>query len=321
MFGGLLILFGIGLALLVLIGAAVTAHVLVHPPRRTEGVAIARGEPTNPAEAGAPSYCTQRLTTRDGHVIELWDVPGERPDGPVIVMLHGWGDGRLGELLWLDVLRPLASKLILFDLRAHGECAHRRCAWGVVEVQDALAVIEAARGTSPAGGDQSPFCEGASKTGTDPAVVLFGYSMGAAIAMLAGACAKGKVAGIIADSPYRSIGHAVRGTMGINRLPAWPVAPLALAWLRLRGAVPREDDVLRVAQQLSAPLLVLHGEDDRVAAFVEAERIAQAAPRGRFAAFAGCDHLQAACAAPEQYRQTVEAWLRDVAAEHAAAMG
>src|SRR5688572_8403335 len=99
---GLIILLAVALALLVLIATAVTAHVLTHPPRRTEGVAVARGEPTNPVEAGAKEYTTHTLMFPDGRKIELWDVRGERPDGPLTVMLHGWGDSRLGELIWLD---------------------------------------------------------------------------------------------------------------------------------------------------------------------------------------------------------------------------
>jgi hypothetical protein len=115
MMWGLLILLAVAWAVLVLIGTVIIVYVVTHPPRRTEGVAIARGEPTTPAEAGAPRYQTRRMKLADGHELELWDVTGNRPDGPVVVMLHGWGDGRLGELLWLEVLAPLASRLILFE--------------------------------------------------------------------------------------------------------------------------------------------------------------------------------------------------------------
>jgi len=290
---GLLVLMAVALLVLVWIGTAVLVYTLVHPPRRTAGVAMARGEPTDPVEAGAPSYETHALVSADGSHLELWEIPGQAPGGPTLIMLHGWGDGRLGELLWLDVLRPIASRLILFDLRGHGECPPGRCGWGLVEIDDALAVIDWAR-----------------LRGKEP-VVLFGYSMGAAIAIGAAVRAASSVAAVIADSPYQSIGRAVRGTMRIQRLPTWPVATLGLAWLRWRGALPADDDLTALASRLTVPLLVLHGSADGVTPLCDARQIAAAAPMGSLVEFASCNHVQAAGAEPERYTAAVRQFLEN----------
>jgi uncharacterized protein len=176
-------------------------------------------------------------------------------------------------------------------------------------VDDALAVIEEC-------GVWNAECGMGEQSGPQRPVVLFGYSMGAAIAILAAERAGEKVAGVIADSPYRSIAQAVGGTMRSNRLPRWPMVPLAMAWLKLRGAVPYPDDLSQAVRRLTAPLLVLHGEDDRVAPLGDARHIADAAPRGRLVVFAGCDHLQAGCAAPQQYAQAIEQWVCDLNIQH-----
>lgn len=289
---GLAILFLAAAAVWVVIGAWAVVWVMTHPPRRTAGRMVARGLPTDPVEAGA-TYSVDHIAAADGQEIELWLVDGDdsRPDGPVMVMLHGWGDSRLGKLLWLDVLKPSANKLVLFDLRAHGESRHGRCTWGAEEVDDVLRVIRRVR----------------EREGLQRPIVLVGLSMGTGTAIeTAAACEE--VAGLILDSPYRRPIDAVKATMRLNGVPTRPITDVAWMWLRWRLPSVARFDAAAWAAKLHQPMLILYGEDDRIVSRSDIEAIAASARATVVSFEAG--HLQGACADPAAYRRAVAAFVR-----------
>jgi pimeloyl-ACP methyl ester carboxylesterase len=292
MLWGLLILLAAGLAVVFILGVLTLGRVLVRPPRRTVGGAVARGLPTDPAEAGA-EYERRTVRDADGRPIEVWLVEGEAPRGPVIVLLHGWADGRLGELLWLPALRPVASKLVLYDQRGHGESPHKRCTWGRFETEDALGVIEWLHREVAAG-----------------PVVLMGQSMGAGIAVRAAVRAGAeRVGAVVTDSPFRRPREIVSRTVRRRGLPAWPLVPLAFSVIRpiCRGAL--RADLTEDATALPQPLLVMHGAEDPVVPPAEARAIAEVAPNGRLELFEEAGHLQPACSDPEGYTGALNRFL------------
>src|SRR5438128_946292 len=94
----------IGLGELLLLGAAVviaaltwyTVYLLTHPPRRTYVSALARGRPGDPAElppgpSGKRSSSQWTVRWR-GTDLPVWDIQGDAPQGPVVILSHGWGD-------------------------------------------------------------------------------------------------------------------------------------------------------------------------------------------------------------------------------------
>jgi pimeloyl-ACP methyl ester carboxylesterase len=134
--------------------------------------------------------------------------------------------------------------------------------------------------------------------------VLFGYSMGAAIAIDAAIACGDQVDAVVADSPYRNFTQALAATLRANALPARGIAPMA-AWLaRVPGGTVAER-----AGRLTQPLLVLHGTGDVIATHDEARRIAQAAPRGAFVEFEGAAHLQASVDQPLEYAQALRRFI------------
>lgn len=297
---GLLILFLAAAALVVVVGTGIVAWRLTHPARLTPGNMIAQGMPTDPAEAGAP-FETHVLDAADGTPIELWLVKGEsqedgeRDERPVMLMLHGWGGGRLDALLWLDVLRSAASCVVLFDQRGHGESAHRICTWGIREREDAARVAQHLRELFP-----------------ERPLVLLGLSMGAAIAI--DAARDCSAAAVIADSPYRDPVEVVRNTLRLNQLPAWPFVELAFAVLAGRWPQLLRMDVARHAGRMHCPLHIVHGEEDRVAPIRGAQTIAEAAPNAQLHVFPSCDHLQQAREDPQRYRMIIEHCARTIEA-------
>lgn len=290
MIGGLLILLGVSLALLLVIAVMATTFVLTHPPCKSVGTAMARGEPNDPEEMGV-GFESHLLRLNDGHTMKLWQIRGQCEDGPVVIVLHGWGDSRIGELRWLNMFLPIASGMILFDLRGHGEHPARVCTWGLKETYDVQEIIEWA----------IEKC--------DAPVILFGYSMGAAIALRVTSRMSGQIDALIVDSPLTSMREAVAEGVCKHDLPTWPLVPMTMLFLRLLRRIPSEDDIHKLVAGLNVPLLLLQGEDDIHASTRKWIEVTDGDQNSCIELFPGCGHLGPSCQDPDRYRRVVHEFL------------
>ncbi len=62
----------------------------------------------------------QIVRTPDGAELAVWDLPGESPDAPVVVLPHCWG---CSHEIWIPVARRLREqgyRVVLYDQRGHG---------------------------------------------------------------------------------------------------------------------------------------------------------------------------------------------------------
>ncbi len=62
----------------------------------------------------------QVVRTSDGAELAVWDLPGDGPDAPVVVLPHCWG---CSHEIWLPVARRLrehGTRVVLYDQRGHG---------------------------------------------------------------------------------------------------------------------------------------------------------------------------------------------------------
>ncbi|MBI1371259.1 MAG: alpha/beta fold hydrolase [Phycisphaera sp.] len=310
---GLLILMAVAWVLLVVIGAAVMVRVMTHPPRRTAGAAVAQGLPLDPGDAGL-DYGTITFTDATGVEIEAWSVRGGDDDGPIVVMLHGWGDSRIGMLLWYETVAPGAARLVMFDQRGHGDSPHPRYGWSDTERVDVLRLVDklCERDASARLGSVSK--RGAGLGARAQPIVLMGFSMGAATAIDAAVVAgPEKVTAVIADSPFRHVDVVTARMVRAQRLPARPWVWVSMLWLAMRGAHVRRWDTADRAAAMTQPLLILHGTEDRVTPPTDAQSIAEAAPQARVVEFPDAGHLAAACVDTEQYAATVRDFLTSLA--------
>src|SRR5204862_21161 len=139
-----------------------TAWMLTHPPKRTYASAVARGRPGDPSELDTPRRFESWSFTSRGKQFPVWEVAGDDPVGPTIVMTHGWADSRIGALVRVGALAPVASRIIMWDLEGHGE-APGWCALGLRETEDLIALAE--------------------RCGSR--LVLYGWSLGAGVSLVA----------------------------------------------------------------------------------------------------------------------------------------
>lgn len=265
--GGLIFLLLLGGALTLIAAIAMVARSLTHPPRRTYGSAIARGLAGDPSELDPPRLFEAWSFTSRGLDLPVWDIPGDDPAGPIVVLVHGWGDSRIGGLVRLFAVLPVASRVILWDLPGHGE-APGTCALGTREADDLRSLLATIKADVP--------------------IVLFGWSLGAglAIELAAGNASdheRARIAGVIAEAPYRFAITPARRVMHLRRLPHRLNLPPAFWLLGMRFGVgarwTRFDRAIHAAN-LSCPLMLIHGTDDEVCPIDDSRSIARAVPHG-----------------------------------------
>jgi pimeloyl-ACP methyl ester carboxylesterase len=272
-FVGLAVLLSVGL----LAGWAVltlfTARLLTRPPRRGYAFAVSRGVPGDPAELKVPGRPPAKFTSWSvrsrGLDLPVWDVGGDDPDGPIVVLLHGWGESRVHSLSRLPALLAAASRVVLLEFPGHGD-APGRCGLGGPEVVDAGALVD----TLHAGDASRP-------------IVAMGFSLGAGVA-LALASRDARVAGVVAEAPYRLPVTPARNVLASRGLPFRSNLGPALA---LAAPSPGGFDRAAHAARMRSPLLVLHAEADPIVPLKDARAIAAAAgERGSIVVLPGSGH-------------------------------
>lgn len=312
---GLPILFIIAFLLLRWGSIAVGVHMLKHPPRRTAGTMIANGYPCDPEEAG---YAYETLDWWDEALEikrEVWVAQGEQQDGPVIIMVHGWGDSKYGMLHWLPYVAKVADKVMMFDLRGHGDCKYDNFMWGMDEIEDLHQVLKMARDRYP-----------------DNKRVVMGFSMGAAVAInMAYHDAKlNLIDAMILESPYRNAEDVIINTIKLRNLPQF-IGKGASRKIHLnvigRNASGKvkiskcdsdrmyhklSQDIFDFLKKTTIPTLILHGDADVITPLSDIKRGAETMNHVRLEVFENSGHLQAACAHPERFVKTISDFTQTI---------
>lgn len=299
-FAYLIVFLAVGLLLLIGILSLLLGIGLTRPPRVSAGIAAARGDWIDPSDADLP-YSEWTFHRPRGVSLPVWDipVPSERGRGkPIIIISHSWGGSKITSLQRVPFVYGEASRIILWDMRAHGEARGSASHLGVTEIDDLAALI-------------------GEVAGPDDAVVLYGYSMGGGISICA-ALRDERAIGVIADGPYRWTAEPVRRLLRLNGLPEWPIVPIiyrVLGWL-LPGFIGSER--ARFAAQLRCPMLLLHGTHDPICPIDSAMEIAEVTPDCEFVVIPQARHLDLHIVHPERYQTTINAFIRRCV-EHARA--
>src|SRR5262249_23566921 len=145
-----------------------TVRTLQHPPRRGYAYAVARSAPGDPSELATPAPFETWTFQPPGvpGPIAVWDIRGASPDGPTVIVTHGWGESRVLSLARVPAMLGTAGRLILWDLPGHGD-SPGMCRLGTQEVDALRTLIERAQGPAP--------------------LVLYGSSLGGGVSIAAAA--------------------------------------------------------------------------------------------------------------------------------------
>jgi uncharacterized protein len=217
-----------------------------------------------PWELGVP-YEAIAFQSTDGLRLSGWWLP-QSATAPVIICCHGHSGSKADNLGIGTNLWRAGYNVVLFDFRGRGDSAPWPQTLISREVDDLLAAVAYARQRLP-----------------DAPIGVIGYSMGAAVAILA-AAREPAIAALVADSSFTAgadvVAHGVRNTLRI------PPRPLVLAadevvsrrhGYRFSQARPI-DAIGAIAPR---PVLIIHGENDSITPFGHAHALYAAAGEPR----------------------------------------
>ncbi|MEW6364790.1 MAG: alpha/beta hydrolase [Acidobacteriota bacterium] len=248
------------------------ANAILHPRRRP-----VTATPDIPFE---PITFSNRSVTLKGW---LFRTPVVRR--ALLVYLHGIADNRQSAMGFAHRLVPRGCDVFAYDSRAHGDSTGDACTYGFYEKQDLARALDAL---------------GAQRA------VLFGTSLGAAVALQAAASDR-RVAGVVAIAPFADLPSIVS-----ERAPWFATRreieeALSIAGRRGRFS-PEEVSPLRAASLVRVPVLLLHGERDSETAPSHSQRIyaALAGPK-ELILVPGAHHNDVP--ASEEVWRSIETWL------------
>ncbi|GGG56247.1 alpha/beta hydrolase [Kocuria dechangensis] len=233
---------------------------------------------------------------------------GERPrelPGPWAVMVHGRGASRMEAVRAVPVARELGLTSLLISYRNDREAppSHdNRYGLGFTEWKDVQTAISYAKS------------RGATQ------IVLFGWSMGGAIALQTADLSfyRDDVAALVLTGPvvdwYELIAHHSRTRRipsGIGRLATNLIShPAGRMLTGLAAPVDLKAlDWLSRSEHLRAPTLIMHSVDDEFVPAESSRRLAELNPLAEFVPFARARHTKEWNVDPRRWEDAVRRWL------------
>ena len=194
------------------------------------------------------------LTTSDQLNIEAWysSVDSART---CVIFFHGLSANKSFLSNEAAMFRKWGYNVMLVDMRAHGNSEGNTSTYGIKETDEV----------------QKAF-EWAGSKGNEK-IILYGMSMGSAVALKAVADKKIQPAAIIADMPFNNLRQLLGAKAEDLGFPSEPFATLVTFWIGIeRGYNGFEHRVPDYATKVHCPVLVQWGARDR---FVDREEITE----------------------------------------------
>jgi len=217
--------------------AGVAAGALLHPARRHLSVS-------------APAGCTDSHVEAEGVMLAGWRCAAARARRGTLVYLHGIADNRGSARGIIERYTPRGLDVLAFDSRAHGESGGDACTYGYFEKQDLRRILD---------------------TAAPGPIVLFGTSLGAAVAMQE-AATDSRVRSIVAAEIFSDL-----------RTVARERAPFFLTNGTIESAFRRAEHEGRfvvdavspvdAASHITVPVLLIHGAEDHDTRPAHSERV------------------------------------------------
>lgn len=259
---------------------------------------------SSPRDAGLESN-EVRVSTPEGST-PAWLIPGqEGPSDKWAIHIHGMGSPRAGTLRGVQVASASGLTSLVVSYRNDGDgpvVGNGRSTLGGTELLDVRAAVRFA------------LENGAQR------VVLFGWSMGGAIALQLASESdyRDTVVAVVLDSPVLDWVSTIKANCARAGLPAW-FGLLAVPWLssppfsRITGLLEPIDlrwfDWISRASELTVPALILHGRGDSSSPLGLSKELAKRRPDLVELEIFDADHTMSWNANRERWRTLVSSWL------------
>lgn len=235
------------------------------------------------------------LVASDGVAVAGSYWPGNEPDAPAILLLHGVNSSRAGFARQAAWLNGLGYAVLAIDFRGHGESGAAQRTFGLHESRDAAAALAFLRAGAP-----------------DRRVGLIGVSLGGAAALL-GDGGPLPVQAMVLQAVYPDLRAAI-----FNRIAQRTGSMLAAfgepllsqqSWLRY-GVAPGRLAPREAIRRYRGPVLVIGSTGDLNTPPAETRALYDAAqgPKALWL-LDGLDHAGASSIWTEEYRQRIGAFF------------
>lgn len=184
-----------------------------------------------------------RLPTADGGAIEVWRIRPRGPSRGTVVFMHGWGRNRDRMVGRARIFAAWGFTAVIHSARDHGKSSACRMMNILKFAEDIETVL----------------------AWLDEPVLLYGHSAGSGGALIAAARNPDKIRLLFLEAVFADTYEA------LMHLYAWAnpyfgrwFGPAILFWMNLfyRGQLRRMPPC-RLAKEISMPVMIVHGENDR----------------------------------------------------------
>ncbi|MGC8595035.1 MAG: alpha/beta hydrolase [Candidatus Kryptoniota bacterium] len=284
----MLIFLGIAVAVGILIFSASVwgPNILLKPDRRSASFYQERYGYSSPPQIGL-THESCSFVTRDGLRISYWIINsniGNYHKGDIIY-LHGITDSKVSGLNYAKFLTEEGWRVIIPDLRRHGESEGEYCTYGYHEKYDVSQLIDDIL-----------------KNDSHNRVILLGISMGGAIGIQTAAIDE-RIAGVIAVAPFYdlfsiALDHQAKKIGIRNKLLLKRV--LEVAGKRASFNY-NEVSPAKVMPALKTPILIVHGTKDRTVKIEYSRRLATMSSNARLLLVPDAGHTDVLEIGGEEY--------------------
>lgn len=182
---------------------------------------------------------------------------------PVKIIFHGYRSMAFRDAAGgFGMAQKLGMNVLAVDQRAHGNSQGHVITFGIWERRDCLSWIKYVN----------------ERFGKETPIILSGLSMGAATVIMATALPlPSNVQCVLADSPYSSPSEIIKTVCRDMHIPTALAYPFIRIAARIFGGFNLEQCSAEAAVEVSpVPILLLHGEDDRLVPCSMSEQIDEA---------------------------------------------
>jgi alpha-beta hydrolase superfamily lysophospholipase len=229
-----------------------------------------------------------------------WWIPAARPTSRCVVVCHGIS-ANMGAFVGVaPFLHRAGFNVLFFDFRGHGASPGHTASFGWHESEDVRAA-----------------CKYLRSRGQDK-IALYGFSMGGAAVNLAfhprlGAVDEA-VRAVVVDSTFARFPPLVEQQLGAVPQALRPSLMSVLSWCSLYEIGVRPEEIVpaqTVARIAPRPLLIIHGDADRLIPVAQSRELFAAArsPKQRIVV-PGAGHCLCRLVNPGAYEARVANWLR-----------
>lgn len=255
---------------------------------------------TDPASYNMNYEDVAFVSRGDGINLKGWLIRAE-DNRRTVIFAHGYRKNRLSDdVPILSIAQQLVQNgcnVLMFDFRNSGLSEGTMTSVGQYEVQDLLGAVDFI----------------SSQTDLSQETVLFGFSMGAATSLLAGA-REPSVTAVIADSPFADLKPYL--TKNLTVWTGLPSIPFNQAFLIvvpvLTGLHPEQvSPINEISHFNGRRVLLIHGDADQDIPIENSEMLQKQYPQACLVRVPGAAHVKSYETWGEKYIEEVLAFLND----------